>query len=103
MAQLYRVDDDTMNDPVEIIDASFAEVRACIFLDTDEKGDLWSFELQKRETGPTAGMRYHDAWKVVSLPTTAPTYGVGIRDMSEAMTRAALAVSALVLQELTEG
>lgn len=102
MAQLYRVDGH-MNDPVEIIDATFAEVRACIFLDTDEQGDLWSFELQKRETGQTAGMRYYEAWKVVSLPKVEPTYSVGIRDMAEAMTRAALAVAGLVINELTEG
>jgi len=101
--QVYRVDEDTTDEPVEIIDASFAEVRACIFLDTDEQGDVWSFELQKRETGQTAGMRYYDAWKVVSLPMAAPTYSVGIRDMSEAMTRAALSVAALVIEELTEG
>lgn len=102
MAQLYRVDEH-MNEPVETIDASFAEVRACIFLDTDEQGDLWSFELQKRETGPTAAMRYHEAWKVVTLPKTDPTFSVGIRDMAEAMTRAAMAVASLVVQELTEG
>lgn len=99
MAQLYRVDEH-MNDPVEIIDASFAEVRACIFLDTDEQGaDVWSFELQKRETGRTAGMRYYDAWKVVTLPKTDPTFSVGIRDMAEVMTRAVMAVASLVVQQ----
>lgn len=103
--QLIKVDGPEKVEPVEVMDATFAEVRVCLFLDVDEHGsDQWSFEMQERETGSTASMRYYDAWKVV-FPSSVglePSYCTGIGDMSEAVTRAALALARLVEHALTE-
>lgn len=68
-------------EPTEIITAERAGIRACLFTDSD---GTYSYEVQRRDTGPVAGSRYLDRWMNTGLIAGSHR----ITDWSEALVRA---------------